>query len=66
VSSSSQTLAFHLFVKQLLAQQDKPKIDIAWQSGEPANLEFDLFERSLKLFAKHRSEWQPDFRRFRR
>lgn len=56
-----QSLAFHLLVEQRLVQHDEPEINIAWQGGESTNLGLDLFERSLKPFARYRNGWQPDF-----
>ena len=58
---TSQSLAFQLLVKQRLLQHDEPEINMAWQGGEPTNLEFSLFAHSLKSFARYRNGWQPDF-----
>ena len=58
---NSQPLAFDLLVKPRFVQHDEPEINMTWQAGEPTNLGIDLFERSLKPFARYRNEWHPVF-----
>ncbi len=46
------------YIAQLLAAQEAPEIEVAWQGGEPTLMGLDFFERSIAFVEKHRKPHQ--------